>query len=213
VEAIARMGGLLLDLGRAEEAEARLREALLIASEIEDRRGQALAGVWLGILLWEADTPEAAARLTRAAQLARETGLERVEALCLAILARIARAAGHAEQALYDAQRAQAISQRVGAELFDLIVIDGTLALVLRTSGEEGQARAIEREMRRRVRRVNQRFDDATLRRRHEQACGRLIEAVLSAEGVIYPRVTDAGTKALLDEAETLRADPAAPQG
>jgi tetratricopeptide (TPR) repeat protein len=188
-EAIARMGGLLLDLGRAEEAEARLREALLIASEIEDRRGQALAGVWLGILLWEADNPEAQSRLAQAARLAEETGLERVEALCLAILARIARAAGRMEQALDDARRAQAISLRVGAELFDLIVIAGTLALVLRTAGEESQARDIERDVARRVRRVNQRFTDPLLRQQHKQASERLIEAVLSPEGVIYPRV------------------------
>jgi tetratricopeptide (TPR) repeat protein len=78
-EATARLGGLLLDADRAEEAEARLREALLLAEEIEDRRGQALARLFLGILLWEASDAEARAMLESAGELALQMGLNRVE--------------------------------------------------------------------------------------------------------------------------------------
>ena len=61
-----------------------------IAREIEDRRGETLAGLWLGILLWEQDDPDARSQIERVVRQAREIGLGRVEALALAIRARIA---------------------------------------------------------------------------------------------------------------------------
>ena len=106
MEATARLGGLLLDANRPDEAELRLRDAQLMAREIEDRRGQALSGLWLGILLWEQEAPRAEQELQRVTQLANEMGLSRVEALALAIQARILRARDQVPQALAMTDRA-----------------------------------------------------------------------------------------------------------
>jgi tetratricopeptide (TPR) repeat protein len=189
MEATARLGGLLLDLNQPEEAETRLREALLIANEIEDRRGQTLAGLWLGTLLWEQSDPQAAPLLERASKLANEMGLARAEALALSIRARIAREAGDVERALELSERAFALIESQGGELPDRIVVTGTRALVLHAAGDDAAASEIAKELRRRMRKDNDRLNDERLRRSHSAATTRLLEAVLSAEGVIYPRV------------------------
>ncbi|MDP6839555.1 MAG: protein kinase, partial [Planctomycetota bacterium] len=54
IECLARQGALLLDTDQVEPAEDSLREALVLARRLDDRRGQALAGIFLGILLTEA---------------------------------------------------------------------------------------------------------------------------------------------------------------
>jgi tetratricopeptide (TPR) repeat protein len=189
MEATARLGGLLLDLAQPEEAEARLREALRIADEIEDRRGQTLASLWLGTLLWEQSDPQAAATLERAQRLAHEMGLERAESLALALRSRIAREAGDLERSLELSRAAAEILSRQGAELFDRIVVVGTRALVLRGAGQTQPAEELLDELRRRVRRDNERVENAELRRSHREATARLLEAVLSPDGVVYPRV------------------------
>ena len=61
--------GLLLDLDRPLEAEARLREALHVAEEIEDRRGRALArkrAVAIGHAQQRRDHPHQAVLVGRA---------------------------------------------------------------------------------------------------------------------------------------------------
>ncbi|HUR29309.1 MAG TPA: hypothetical protein VM509_14065, partial [Planctomycetota bacterium] len=188
MEATARLGGLLLDINRAEEAEARLRHALLIANEIEDRRGQTLAGLWLGILLWEQGDPEAASLLARVSRMAREMGLSRAEALCLAIQARIANAGGDLETARADSARSMDLLERHGAELADRIVITGTRALILDAGGEHEAGAAMVKELRRRLRRESGRLAKHEVRESHTRASRQLLEAVLSSHGPIYPR-------------------------
>jgi serine/threonine protein kinase/tetratricopeptide (TPR) repeat protein len=192
-EATARLGGMLLDLDRSEEAEARLREALLLAEEIEDRRGQALARLFLGTLLWENSDPESSPMLARATQLAVEMGLNRVEAVSLAIQARIHREAGDEEQALLASSRAASLLKQFGAELADRIVILGTQALVLRSLGQSERAAGIERRLRDRLRRETARIRSPLLRLRHGRSSQRLLDAVLSADGPVYPRLRTPG--------------------
>ena len=189
MEATARLGGLLLDIDRAEDAEAKLRDALLIANETEDRRGQTLAGLWLGILLWEHDDPEAPRLLARVGPLANEMGLSRAEALCLAIQARISRARGDFEAALQDSLRASELLERHGAEMADRIVITGTRALILHTVGEHDAGARLVKDLRRRLRRESERVQNPELRASHIDVSRRLLDAVLSPEGPIYPRL------------------------
>lgn len=189
MEATARLGGLHLDINEPEEAETRLREALLIAGEIEDRRGQTLALLWLGTLLWEQSNPTAAEILDRALRLANEMGLQRAESLALAIRSRIAREAGDLDSALSLSSRAFDILSRQGAELPDRIVVVGTHALVLRTAAQPEAAEEILDALNAKMERDNQDIANAELRKAHRSATTRLLAAVLSSEGVIYPRV------------------------
>jgi tetratricopeptide (TPR) repeat protein len=188
-EATARLGGLLLDVDRPEDAEARLREALLLAEEIEDRRGQALARLFLGILLWENNDPGASAMLARASELAVEMGLNRLEALAAAIRARIFREAGELDAALSWSGRALDSVDTFGAELADRIAITGTRALVLSTAGRADEADALESKLSQRLRRENARIRSPLLRLRHLRAGERLLAAVLSPDGPVYPRL------------------------
>lgn len=191
MEATARLGGLLLDLNRPEQAQSRLREALLIAGEIEDRRGQTLGSLWLGTLLWEQGDPTAAGVLDRACRLAADMGLKRAEALAWSIRARIAREQGKLPTALEWTEHAEALLGRQGAELFDRIVVTGTRALVLDTAGRRTEAAELVRDLERRMRRDNDAIEDVSLKRSHADAMRRLLDAVLSPNGVIYPRVSD----------------------
>lgn len=191
MEATARLGGLLLDLNRPEEAQTALREALLIAGEIEDRRGQTLGSLWLGTLLWEQGDASAASVLDRACRLASEMGLTRAEALAWSIRARIAREQGQLQRAEEWTAHAHALLNRQGAELFDRIVVSGTRALVLDSVGRREEAAELVQELERKMRRDNERIEDDSLRRSHGEAMRRLLEAVLSPVGVIYPRVSD----------------------
>jgi len=194
-EAGARLGGILLDLDRPAEAEAVLREALRLALEIEDRRGESIARLFLGILLWESTQPEAGPMLARTGELAVEMGLNRVEAVALALRTRIDREAGRIPEALGLSERAMGLLDRFGAELSDRIVIAGTHALVLRAHGEDKDAREIEKRLRARLVRETRGIRSPLLRLRHQRASARLLEAVLSPEGPVYPRVReDAGT-------------------
>ncbi len=187
-EISARLGGLLLDLNRPREAEARIREALRLCDQIEDRRGQAIAGLFLGILLWEQTDPEALQTLNNAGELARTIGLERLEAVALALMARVHREAGRLDEALELCERASQSLEQHGAELNDRIVIRGTHALVLATRGERGRSRRIEKELEQRIESDNRRIRSPRLLLRHDRAARRLLEAVLSPEGPVYPR-------------------------
>lgn len=77
---------------------------------------------------------------------------------------------------------------RFGAELSDRIVIEGTHALVLRTLDRAEEAAEIELALRERVERENGRLESPLARLRHSRASERLLGAVLSPEGPVYPR-------------------------
>jgi tetratricopeptide (TPR) repeat protein len=188
-EALTRLGQLHLDADRVDAAEAQLREALRLSEEIEDRRGQALARTFLGILLWEKDDPTAALVLERAAALAAEMGLNRISGLVCGVRARIAllQARDH-DAALTWSARGEESVRRYGAETADRLVILGTRALVLETAGLVDEARAIERDLLERLERQNQGVRSPLLRLRQRRAGERLLAAVLSAEGPLYPR-------------------------
>ncbi len=191
-EARARFGGLLLDLDRPDEAEAQLRDARLSADEIEDRRGQVLARLWLGVLLWEEYDTQAEAMIERAIDLADEIGFYRAESLGWAILARVRRATGEPAAADKASARAVKLLERHGAELADRIAILGTRALVLRSSGREAEARRVQSELGKRLEQGRRRIRDAGLRRDQRVYCERLLAAVLSPDGPVYPRTTSA---------------------
>jgi tetratricopeptide (TPR) repeat protein len=184
----ARLGGLLLDVDRPDEAEARLRDALLTAEEIEDRRGRTLAQVWLGILLTEREDPEAQPLLGNAIEVARDMGFYRAEAVAQAISARIDRARGDLDAALERSRRASELLDRHGSELLDRIVIAATRGLVLESAGRKSEARSHVRALRRRVRSDSERIRDEELRRDQRRYATRLLEAALSPDGPIYPR-------------------------
>ncbi len=188
-EALARFGQLLLDVDRLPEAEAQLRESLRVAEEIQDRRGQALARTFLGILLWENDDSAAAAMLERAAELADEMGLNRITALVSGVRARMALLLlrDHAAALKWSAAGVDLV-RRFGAELADRIVILGTRALVLETAGMVDEARAIERTLYERLERDNARVRSPLLRLRQSRAGERMLDAVLSSDGPLYPR-------------------------
>ncbi len=188
-EALARFGQLLLDVDRLVESEAQLRESLRVAEEIQDRRGQALARTFLGILLWENDDPGAGAMLERAAELAEEMGLNRITALVSGVRARMALLHAHDHAAALKWSAAgEDLVRRFGAELADRIVILGTRALVLETAGLVDEARAIERSLYDRLERENARVRSPLLRLRQSRAGERMLHAVLSSDGPLYPR-------------------------
>ncbi len=188
VEARSRLGVLMIDLDLFEEADNQLRDALYLAREIEDRDGETLAELMLGILLWERDDPEARTSLERATELARELSVHRSEALGLAVGARIARASGHSNEALDASARALELLNHFGAELSDRIVIVGTRALVLSGNRSGSEARQLVRHLRRQLREENDRVRDSAMRRDQRRSQTRLLEATLSPEGPLYPR-------------------------
>ncbi|MSR63759.1 MAG: hypothetical protein EXS08_15135 [Planctomycetes bacterium] len=187
-EALARRGGLLLDLDRPARARAELRDALLLADEIEDRRGQVLSTLWLGLLEAEQDDPAARASLERALLLAREIGFYRAEALCQALLARLLHARGELTAAERESAHALELVTRHGAELSDRIVIAGTRAFLLRQLGRADEAERVLTELARRTRASSRRLRANELREAQRAYAERLLAAALSAEGPIFPR-------------------------
>jgi tetratricopeptide (TPR) repeat protein len=184
----ARLGVHLLDLDRVEEAERELRDALLTATEIEDRRSESLARCFLGILLAEQEHPEGPEQLERGRRLAHEIGQARTEAVCTAILARV-HFAEDPGAALALSGSAVELLGRAGAELLDRIVIRGTHAMVLSRLGHAEEAEEQVGELRRRIRAANGRIESPLLQRRHRLATRQLLAAALSPEGPVYRRV------------------------
>ena len=189
VEATARLGGLEIDLGRFDSAAERLRDARSLAIEIEDKGGRALVEMWMAILSWERDAPEAGQVLERTIELAAEIGHHRLRALALAILARQRASVGELEAALKLGKQAAELLDRYGAELTDRIVIRGTLALVERLSGNESRARSVIRRIRRRIRSESRALDDERLRSSQQSYAERLLEATVTEEGPLYPPI------------------------
>ena len=115
---------------------------------------------------------------------------QRAEALALAIRSRVEREADRLDSALAQSERALGLISRQGAELPDRIVVVGTRALVLNSAQRTEEAEALVDELRRRMRRENERIENEELRRAHRSATTRLLEAVLSPAGLIYPRIS-----------------------
>ena len=127
--------------------------------------------------------------LERAAELADEMGLNRITALVSGVRARMAllHARDHAAALKWSAA-GEDLVRRFGAELADRIVILGTRALVLETAGMVDEARAIERTLYDRLERENARVRSPLLRLRQSRAGERMLDAVLSSDGPLYPR-------------------------
>lgn len=190
VEVGARRGRLYADIRREHTAELMLRDALFTARRIEDRRGEALSALFLGILLAEQDLEGSADLVSRARRLAHDLGLLRVEALSLAIQARLARIHQNGETALLLATDAWSLVERHGAELPDRIVIGGTLALIHAEQERPVEAQEIERRLRRRMESDNTSLPLGVMRRRHARWTVSLLESTLSPDGPLYPRVS-----------------------
>jgi serine/threonine protein kinase/tetratricopeptide (TPR) repeat protein len=188
IELQARLGCHLLDVDRVEEAENHLRDTLLVSTEIEDRRSEAIAALFLGILLAEQDDPAGRMQLARCARVAAEMGLSRVEAVCIAIQARIAYQTDP-QAALGLSERAVALLVRAGAELIDRIVIRGTHAMILGALGREAEAALQIERLQRRMAAATGRIESPLLQRRQRLATGQLLKAALSPEGPVYRRV------------------------
>lgn len=187
-ELMARLGIQLLDIDRAPEAETTLRDALLLAQDIQDRRCESIASIFLGILLTEKEDEEAAFHVRRGTELATEIGQGRVEAVGRTLQARL-RLRADPQGALELSERAALLVDRYGAELIDRLVIIGTHAVILDSVGRGGEARMRIRSLRRRMRQENDRIDSPLLKRRQRLASTKLLEAVLSSAGPVYRRV------------------------
>ena len=111
------------------------------------------------------------------------------KALALAIHARRHWTEGRTLQAESYATQAHELVAVHGAELFDRIVIEGTFALVLSESDRE-RAKNLVRDLRRRLRRENGKIEALIARSRHRFATTRLLEAALTIEGPLYPRIS-----------------------
>jgi tetratricopeptide (TPR) repeat protein len=188
IELRARLGCHLLDIDRVDAATSTLREALLSATEIEDRRGEAIAALFLGLLLAEQDDPAADRELARSTLLARELGLHRVRAVGLALSAR-RQCTGDAPRALAAATVALELLEQYGAELIDRVVILGTAAVILERQGQSTRAKEMVRALRKRMARENAAIGSALLKRRQRLATTRLLEAALTLDGPVYRRV------------------------
>jgi serine/threonine protein kinase/tetratricopeptide (TPR) repeat protein len=189
VEATTRLAGLEIDLDRLDDAEEHLRDSRAVALEIEDKGGLALADIWLGILQWERNGPEARLTLERTAALAEEIGHYRLQAVALAVLARQRSSVGMRAAALEFAQRAIVLLERYGAELTDRVVIEGTLAMVLNLAGKDSDSRILIRKLKRRVRRESRGIKDESIRTSQRLYVERLLNTTLSAEGPLFPRI------------------------
>ena len=85
-------------------------------------------------------------------------------------------------------ERAIFLLEQFGAELLDRVVIEGTHSLLLAETDDRERAKEVRQGLERRLRREIGRVASPILRKRRREALGRLLDAVLSASGPIYPR-------------------------
>ena len=187
-ETAARLGQLLLDADRPDDAEAQLRDAKLVATEIEDRRAAVLTDLWLGLLLFEQESGGAVGTLRSALVRAGELGYHRAEAVGRAILARQYLRSGSTDAARAEADRAFELERLHGLELNDRIVVDGTCALLLEQDGRGREANDLQRALTRRIQRTARRIRRPDLRQSQWNYALRLLEAVTTPDGPVYPR-------------------------
>jgi hypothetical protein len=188
VEVAARHGRLLADVGREREAELMLRDALFAARRTEDRRGEATASLFLGILIAEQGLAGARDLVRRSHRLSTALGLQRHLALTVAVEARLAREAGERREALRGALHAQRLTEEHGAELPDQIVVSATLSLTLAESRRTKLAIQVRRGIERQILADNDRLGSRLKRRRHLRWTRALLESALSPDGPLYPR-------------------------
>jgi len=192
-EARARMGGLLINLNQLEQAESELRDASLLAGEVEDRRGQTLARLWIGLLLWESYSPRAQTEIETGLRLAREVGYFRAEGFGLAVLARIQRAAGDLAAADRSSSASIKLLRRHGAELVDRVLAVGTRHLVLSELGKPAEADRILRGLRDRLTKNSFMIENPEMRQVRKHYTDELLAAVLSPNGPVIPRARSQG--------------------
>ena len=188
VECFARLGSLWIDVGKEEEAELRLRDALVSARDMEDGRGEALASLWLGTLLAEDDQREGARLIESAESLAGRLGLGRVGSVATALRARVALADRQPELALKRSELAMEKLGRHGAELLDRIVIAGTHALCLQRNGRSAEAARARAQLERTIQRTNEGIANPQLRKEHAGAAARALAAATTELGHLVPR-------------------------
>ncbi len=190
VEVAARTGRLLADTQREREAELILRDALFTARRIEDKRGEALAALFLGILLGEKGETGADDLVRRATALSEELGQGRIEAVSAAIEARIAFGCDQLDLALARSGHGWDLVLRHGAELPDRIVVGGTRALTLRLAGRHLEADRLVKAIEKRIDSDNASLDTAIMRQRHRRWTVSLLASTLDTNGPLYPRLT-----------------------
>ncbi|QDV08616.1 Serine/threonine-protein kinase PknB [Planctomycetes bacterium Poly30] len=189
VEVTARRGRLMADIGREHESELILRDALFSARRIEDKRGEALAALFLGILLGENGEEGAGDLIRRATSLAEELGQGRIEAVSSAIEARIAFGKDQVKLALERSAHGWDLVRRHGAELPDRIVIGGTRALTLKLAERDREAERMVKSIRRRIESDNAQLKSGIMQQRHRRWSLSLLERTLDTDGPLYPRV------------------------
>jgi tetratricopeptide (TPR) repeat protein len=187
-ELSARLGWLLLDDGRPEQAEAQLRDARLASDEVEDQRARVLCDLWLGILLWERGVDGARTQLNGALALADEIGFSRAGAVGRSVRARIALRAGDLGAAEVDVLRAEDALREHGAELSDRLLILGTAAVVHRRLDRASRADALELELDQRVEQALGHVRDPELRRDVARCSAAMRAAAADPRSQVYPR-------------------------
>ena len=187
-EAQSRVGALLAEAGRPEDAETALREARLVALETEDGRGLCLAEIGLGVVLSEASDPEASAAFHRGLASSRAAGFARGEAVALALGARADLQSGERLRADENSRLAFEISKRVGAELFDRVTIVATRALVLDRLGFSADSKQLVRDLERDLAQFNRTLRSPGLRASQRTYARELLELSLSEDGPLAPR-------------------------
>ncbi len=190
VEVAARTGRLMADIHQERDAELILRDALFSARRIEDKRGEALAALFLGILLGEQGERGAHDLIRRATALAEELGQGRIEAVSAAIEARIAFGESDLDLALKHSGHAWDLVLRHGAELPDRIVVGGTRALTLRLMGRALEADRLVKAIEKRIESDNAALGTGIMRQRHRRWTTSLLRTTLDREGPLYPRST-----------------------
>jgi tetratricopeptide (TPR) repeat protein len=187
-EALARVGALSLEANLVEEAEAHLREARLLAAELEDGRSRCLAEIGLAVLLAERPGEDVRSVLTSALEHAREANFRRGEAVAHALLARLDLERAQLELALRHSDEAMRLLEVYGAELFDHLVIAGTRCSVLRAADRTSEARALEKALAKHLQRINGALAEPALRSSQRRYADELLELVISGGANLTPR-------------------------
>jgi tetratricopeptide (TPR) repeat protein len=193
-EALARVGVLSLESNLIEEAEAHLREARLLAAELEDGRTRCLAEIGLAVLLGERPGEDVRGVLHAALEHAREASFRRGEAVAHALLARLDLERGSLDSALKHSAQAMQSLEVYGAELFDHLLIAGTRTLVLRSADHNAEARALRRALDAHLKRTHAAFENPGLRASQRRYAEDLLALVTSGGGSLTPRRPETGT-------------------
>lgn len=157
--ALIGLGVLLTDVGQADVARSRLREALQIARQLGDRRGIALALTYLGSLARGTSPDDSAASLLEEAlSIFRDDGDVWGMALCLRELGNVVRFQGDYARSRRLLEETLVLSRQLGSTRAIAWVL-GDLALLARFEGNADQTRAMLAESVSLYRQGNDRYD------------------------------------------------------